>query len=141
MDLKYGRELRRYNSCPPPKAVARAQTAFRFVFDRIDDERNFLPAARRDPQRTFKRDALCISMSLSLFDTRDQAANHYAALKQRHRNVHKTIGTHLAKGNIKATDGVATPSQPSGHFSFFESKGTDLATTFEIAEPLCNDPS
>lgn len=135
MVWKYSKEIDSIRNCPPEKTEAPQTTAYRFVHSDITDERNFLPVAILKPKRRFEIGyQQCISLSLSLFQSAEQAKFKYTNLKKAFRNIHKSIGTHLAKGEITPDDGSITEANNEGHFSLFESTDADFASKFEIIE-------
>ena len=74
MNLKYEEELSRIDNCPPAKITGANKSAFRFVFNTIDNEKNFLPLAIRNPSRTYSNDYYrCYAHALSLFSTKEKA--------------------------------------------------------------------
>lgn len=137
MKLKYGKELARLANCPPDTAEPCERAAFRFVFDTIGDQRNFLPAAKMNPRRQFDDEyACCIAHALSMFASKKRATTRFRELLNAHKRIHLMIGTHLAEGNITADDGKATATDGRGHYSFFEAADCNCAETFKIIEKL-----
>lgn len=134
--MKYGKELRRYENCPPGDAQPGSTQAFRFVHSDIADSRNFTPPAELQPNRTFRGRGLCLSWALSFFVNAEDAKKRFHALGQKHRNIHKAIGSCLAKGQLRDTDGRHTKPTRDGHFSLFESASASLASQFTITEDL-----
>ena len=142
MSLKYESEISKVEWCPPANASPRTFRGFRFVHRAIDDKRNFLPAAILNPRRTFlKLHVRCSSFALSMFDTRDNAKNRYESLRMAFQRINRTIGTHLAEGNLTDADGAATPPDSSGHFDLFEDSASRVSAKFRIIEDLFNADS
>jgi hypothetical protein len=131
--MKYAEELGRMANCPPSMASPCARKAVRFVFDSIEDRRNFMPVATLTPQRTFKEAAgRCDSYALSFFETVTQARKKYMELKRANKNLYRKIGPMIAEGVISETDGVASQPNGQGHFSPWESATAGFVTTFTI---------
>ena len=101
MVLRYAEELEKYSNCPPDPSVTRDNEAFRFVHEEIGNPRNFQCVARLSPRREFDTDAQrCDSWALSFFASHDKAMAFYQKLKRSMKNIERTIGTHLATGQI-----------------------------------------
>lgn len=123
--------------CPPADAAREARTCFRFVFDPLCSD-SFLPVGKITPQRvhTAKGPLACSMLALSMFSTENKARAKYAAVLKTNPNAPKTLGTHLAKGNVSANDGASTPITSSGHFDFHPYVGAHLDSDFVIIGPL-----
>lgn len=74
-----------------------------------------------------------------MFDVKDWAVARFEQLRKRHKQIHKTIGTHLAEGAVTPADGLATPIDQGHHFSFFEAAESDICASFRIVEVLYDD--
>jgi hypothetical protein len=137
MELKYLAELSRYPNCPPRSAKQRSRPAYRFVHEDIKDKRNFLPVIKLNPAREIPENMLCDCLALSMFESVDTAKKRFATLKKKVRNIHKTIGTHLATCNLVEEDGLSTVANDDGHFSLYESKSaTAWETRFSVVGDL-----
>lgn len=113
--------------CPPGDAGApRDGVAYRFVHAEQTDPRNFLPPAKLSPSRWINRAPECSDYALSMFLSVAQATRFYDELAQTYKKIRLTIGTHLAEVTLAATDGLATPADPDGHFDLHEYVGVDL---------------
>jgi len=141
MKFKYGRELSGLEDCPPTYYENRDFIAYRFVFSDLAHINNFLPALKITPQRinapSFVSDtARCLGFALSLFDTVENARHRYHQISLFNRNFSKVVGTHIARGQIAAADGLASPPDGHGHISLHEAENVDLAIKFRIVEEI-----
>ena len=143
MEFKYKAELALINesgcNCPPDDLMAIAEkTAFRFVYDVIDNPNNFIPPSKKSPKRLLKvePDSRCSGMALSLFEVQSQAKDFYYNLKLTFQNIQKGIGTDLAIGTINSEDGLITDKDKDSHFDLHEFVDTALQIKFQIIEKL-----
>lgn len=139
MTLRLLMKIRKIPQCPPEGARPVSRTSFRFVHSPTSDGRNFLCPAELNPARQFKNTAQkCAAHALSMFTTREKAVEFYRGLQVSNKQIHKTLGTHLACGRITEQDGIATRPGFSGHFDLFDFQDASFSTTFEIVEELHN---
>lgn len=111
--------------------------AHRFVFENLIHPNNFLPVLIVNPPRMLtpqfaEEGAKCLGYALSLFDTLAHAHRRYRQISQYNKNFYKTVGTHIASGQIELTDGVASPVDEHGHITLHEFEEADLASKFQI---------
>jgi hypothetical protein len=137
MQFKYGRKIEGFANCPPTHYESRAFAACRFVFAEMSHPNNFLPVLAIKPKRINAPDfvteqAKCLGYALSLFDTLEDAQRRYQQLSRYNKNFYKTVGTHIASGEIERTDGVASPVDDNGHISLHEFAGADLPAKFRV---------
>ncbi|MDB9309075.1 hypothetical protein PN471_10570 [Aphanizomenon sp. CS-733/32] len=143
MDLryKYLDDIKDITDCPPTSCTNKNMTAFRFVFElnTENDWKNFLPSKKISPQRTLRNDKVkCSGYGLSFFDSENNAKMFYETMRERNDNIHKSIGTHLAKVSIDQNDGVVTEINNRGHFDLHEYENTNWSHKFEIIAVLYN---
>ena len=143
MEFKYKDELALINesgcNCPPENLMAIAeQTAFRFVYDIIDNPKNFIPTSKKSPKRLLSEKSAkrCSGMALSLFELQSLAKDFYCYLMSSFPNIEKSIGTDLAIGTIDSGDGLITDKDNYSHFDLHEFADTDLQKKFKIIEKL-----
>ena len=143
MEFKYKAELALINesgcNCPPDDLMAIAEkTAFRFVYDVIDNPNNFIPQSKKNPKRLLsgKSAKRCSGMALSVFEVQSLAKDFYSFLISSFPNIEKSIGTDLAIGTINAYDGLITDKDKDSHFDLHEFVNTDLQIKFQIIEKL-----
>ena len=113
---------------------------FRWTFDTIEDERNFSPVYKMDPQRLgsdIKRNkANCNGWALSFFATQESAKDRIKHITKDKQQLYMKLGTHTAKGNLCLEDGIRDETDGEGHFNHFEYCERDLALKFAIVEVL-----
>ena len=141
MKFKYQEELRQLNvPCPPDDYIATTvDLVYRWVFEEIEDERNFLPQFHRKPQRFLHKEDIdkCKGMGLSLFDNLEGAAQRFAELRDAIGDkVCKTLGTQIAQGSLEVSDGVSGKSERLGHFSHHPSSSAEFQHKFVIIQKL-----
>lgn len=132
--MKYQTEMCKIANCPPSNGIEEQQIAYRFVFDPID-EKSFIPQGVKNPSRvdnTLEK-RKCSTLALSFFISEESAKDKFYALSKNSKNLHKTLGSHIAKGVLNTTDGYRTKiCKKSGHFDFFEKKDANFLPNFEI---------
>lgn len=141
MEFKYEKEHNQLaTQCPPNIYQNKSIEAYRWVFDDIENPINFTPQYFKNPKRflPLSDTKKCESMSLSLWDSKDSAKDIFNFLKQKFagNKAYKVLGTKIAKGSLKETDGVNSPIREDGHFSHHQSKSTNYSTIFSIIESL-----
>ncbi len=121
--------------CPPAHFTERETIAFRWVFDEIEDGRNFLPQYFKKPPR-FERKGVeikCQAIGLSFYDTEKDAKKRFEKLKTTMTTTSiKKVGTNIATGQISRADGKMGDIDKNGHFTFHEYEGIDFRDKFEI---------
>jgi hypothetical protein len=106
--------------CPPSNYRTQNKEAFRWIFDRIDDENNFKPVFFKNPKRFNEKsdEEQCMAMGLSFFDTLETAERRFLQLKKRlGGEVYKVLGSQIVQGQIQEEDGVNSFSDSNGHFT------------------------
>ncbi len=107
-------------SCPPSECEPRETIAFRWVFEHIEDEKNFLPQFFKNPNYANAReDVQCQSLGLSCFVSEQQARQKFEKYLNRiGPTAYKVLGEKVAKGFLNSFDGHCSLSDSSGHFTF-----------------------
>lgn len=84
--------------CPPDDFKRRETIAFRWVFEDMGDEMNFLPQFFKDRGRfILKPDTeKCIAMGLSMFDSKQNAQSQFDLLRRRFKQDIRWMGTHIS---------------------------------------------
>ena len=106
--------------CPPADYEAQNKTAFRWIFDELEGEDNFIPVYFKNPKRFNEKSdkERCRALGLSFFDTLEMAERRFLQLKKRlGQEAYKTLGTHVASGEIAEEDGVNSIADVGGHFT------------------------
>jgi hypothetical protein len=135
---KYQYFIEDFRNCPPNDWGAKNIDAFRFVFENLDDHRNFIPNSARNPTRDnspkYKDDSYgkCCGYALSFYDSLENAKKGYQAYKKSFPKFDRIAGTHIAKGQIRENDGVTSRVNESGHFDLHEFENTDFRLRFNI---------
>lgn len=137
MRFKYYLYINQLPDCPPCRYEPQNRQAFRFVFEDFDHSNNFLPVLLINPKRinspSFRdNNARCSGYALSFFNTLENAVRRYRGLQRSIPNIHKSIGTHIAKGVITKKDGVISEISNNGHFDLHEFEHTNLRMRFSI---------
>ncbi len=144
MRFKYHLYINQLPDCPPSRYEPQNRKAFRFVFADLDHTNNFLPVLLINPKRInssgFKNNrAKCSGYGLSFFDTLENAVRRYRGLQRSSPNIHKSIGTHIAKGVITKQDGTVSEINNDGHFTLHEFEQANLRKSFSIVEKVNRD--
>ncbi|MBD2700773.1 hypothetical protein IC229_09000 [Spirosoma sp. BT702] len=119
------------NECSPVNMVA-----YRFVKSENITLDDFLPTEIEDKQkpgynRKIKNQAaLCHNCAISLYDNAEKAIYKLNYLSDRF--AHAFAGRLIAIGMIDETDGLASKSDESGHFSFYEYINSEIYTNFAV---------
>jgi hypothetical protein len=127
--FKYGNFLTTFSDCPPADYQELDITAYRWIFEDVNDERNFQPVLTQNPQRaTGMTDTQkCMGHGLSLFDKLEGALTRYRKLFRKNAEVAKTLGTKVAFLQLEKSDGCGGDMEKGyGHFTFHEYANTDL---------------
>lgn len=137
MQLKYGQYINELGNCPPAYYEGRTFVAYRFVFENLQHRNNFLPVLAVNPKRISSPEfaanqAKCLGYALSLFDSVANAERRYQQISRYNKNFYKTVGTHIAGGQIVKADGLASPVDDNGHISLHESEQAALSAKFRV---------
>lgn len=135
--MKYSSELCAIPDCPPTQ-ITKDITAYRFVYD-VVDENSFIPPGIKSPNRVTNEEddkTKCEMLALSFFDTEANAKARYQYLRKRMKNIRHTLGGNLAEGQIHASQGFHGKIGVNGHFDFFERDGVTLSPQFQIIASL-----
>ncbi len=129
--FKYQKQIENIPNCPPPACRPVNTQAFRFVFEDTNHRNNFLPVLLISPKRQLSKNTeKCSGYALSFFNSLEKARSRYLKLKRVNRNIGKLLGTHIAKGFINETDGLASEADKCGHFDLYEVENADLKKKF-----------
>ena len=124
--------------CPPDEFLARKTLAFRWVFETMEDARNFEPQFFKNPRRFIqKSDAeKCVAIGLSVFDSERNARLHFVALKKRIKGEALKMGTNVAFAQLHLDFGKTDLPNRTGHFTFHPFENVDLSQHFSIVSAL-----
>lgn len=119
-----------------PKEISKA---YRWVFENINDDRNFISQFEKSPKRFLnKEDAIkCNALALSMFNNMQGAKLRYEELKDDIcERVHYTLGNHIAEGKLLECDGVVGNIERFGHFNFHPSIKINFEEVFKIIDNI-----
>lgn len=122
-------------SCPPVGASIPNGEAWRWVFAPMS-ERCFSPVAVRNPPRLSRaKDALeqCSCWGLSMHTSANASIAAFKAVEAIFPRARKTLGTHVAVGQLDGTIGIATLPDHHGHFDLHPYKSAPFLATFQTA--------
>lgn len=135
--------------CPPKSYKPKNLKAFRWVFEDIEDERNFQSQYQKHtkspkPPKRYNdmSDAdKCDAMALSMFISLEFARKRFLFLKNEqplpmNDNAFRLLGTHIATAEINVQDGVNEEPDRKGHFNHHPVEGFSYKIRFKIIESL-----
>ena len=135
-ELKYKNEIENYSNCPPSNCIEENKQAYRFIKE-IISEKSFLPEIIQTPKRKFKSPiSYCQAHGLSMFKDEVSAKNTHMQMCKDRPFLIKSLGNKLAKGLLTHEDGLCSPSNTTGHFTFHEYQNKDIKTVFSIIGDL-----
>jgi hypothetical protein len=113
-------------NCPPETYKALNIAAYRYVFDDLEDDRNFKPVYLLDenyPKRLNATNDLtlrCKGFGLSLYQDKNGAiANYRRWMAKTNGKFAKIVGSYVATIQILETDGVCSDAEnDDSHFTF-----------------------
>jgi hypothetical protein len=135
MNLKYKSQVSEFENCDLDKCSEQDRQSFRWVFENINDARNFKPRFLLD--ETIPKTS-CIGWALSFFETQEMAKKRLLGLTKNKELIFKKLGTHIAVGQLTKTDGISDNSNDLGHFSHFEYEDINLESKFKIIEQVAS---
>lgn len=113
--------------------------ACRFSFSG-EEHKNHIPQYMSNPKRMLqdmgRGKADTSLLSLSCFETAEQAKLFYTNLRKAFKNVATSVGDSLSEGCLSNEDGRKTSTADNGHFDFYEYEACDLNKTFHITMHL-----
>ncbi|MBL0912359.1 MAG: hypothetical protein IBJ09_08295 [Bacteroidia bacterium] len=126
--------------CPPADYKAtRIDFAFRWVFDRMSNRDNFRSQYHKKPGRFLIREdrEKCEALALSFFTSMQAAEKQFRILKTHlGANVYRTLGTRLAAGYLRESDGLNSRPDQRGHFNHHPFETARHAERFKIIDIL-----
>ncbi|MFM9838524.1 MAG: hypothetical protein ACKVOQ_09695 [Cyclobacteriaceae bacterium] len=137
MTFKYQKEYDKLTqTCPPADHIAQdIVPVYRWVFDSIDDERNFKSQFHKKPKRFLNKDDLskCSALGLSMFNNLVGSVQRFNELKDATGDaIYQTLGTKIAEGKISLADGVNSKIERLGHFNHHPSSAVNFNNIFTI---------
>ncbi|MEI6143658.1 MAG: hypothetical protein WCP85_30550 [Mariniphaga sp.] len=139
MEFKYQQDYEKLSqTCPPADHTAQdIDPVYRWVFDTINDDRNFTSQFHKNPKRFLNNDDLtkCKALGLSMFNSLSGSLTRFNEIKEDlGENIYQTLGTKIAIGKISLTDGVNGKIERLGHFNHHPSTKTNFNNIFEIID-------
>lgn len=124
--------------CPPNHYQEKDKICYRWVFESIKDEKNFKAQADKNPSIINSKDdrLKCDYYALSFHNSLENSRRAFEFLENNVKNARKRLGSHIAKGKIEQTDGVAEEPNDIGHFNFHPSQKCNFGEKFVILEEL-----
>ena len=127
-------------NCPPSTySPQNLEQVFRWVFDDIEDTRNFQPQYHKNPKRFWGKspETVCSSLALSLFDTAENAEIRFYVLKElMQQKVYTILGTKIAVGYLTEQDGMNSAFDEKGHFNHHPVAENSYSQRFKIIQNL-----
>jgi len=123
LQIRYAEQIKSIAGCPPPDVQALDTVGYRFAFDDVANEHNFLPVAVIQPERSHAGQSIsqcCTGYSLSIFDSVENLAKRARKVLKTSPKFLERVGDHFIAMKIAAGDGFCTAPNGSGHFDFFE---------------------
>lgn len=134
MQLKYNEEIINCIDYNLSEFKEASRIAYRWVCEDISNEANFLPYNILCPKpEYFKKQAF---WALSFFSNVSSSIARHKKLSLNKKNIDKKLGTHIAKGILKVSDGISNNHAKEGHFDFFEYEDVHLNNNFEIERKI-----
>jgi len=121
--------------CPGEDFMERETIAYRWVFDDLEDEKNFMPQFLKQPKRFNNKPPkmICQSLGLSLYKKEKQARKKFLFLqKQLTDKAYKKLGTKLAVGKLELPLGLMNNASKDGHFTHYPYENVDLKIYFQM---------
>lgn len=134
--LKYALEIKEIAKCPSQPHFSSIGMAYRFAHSDVENEKNFLPIARVQPDRSLPGGKpvgeCCEGWSLSMFTTLDALQDKAKKAIKSSPQFLKRVGECYTQLKITSSCGVHTDPSSSGHFEFFE------RATFDCRKAVIN---
>ncbi|MCO7183894.1 hypothetical protein HER15_08105 [Tenacibaculum mesophilum] len=138
MDYYYQKQINELERCPPDDYKNIKCVSYRWVFKDINDRRNFIAQAEKNPKSLNDKTDLekCAIYALSFHNSIENSQRHFSILNKKFKNIKKRLGTHIAKGSLVHNDGVGSNIDKNGHFNFHHLENCNLNERFEIIRIL-----
>lgn len=134
-DFKYS--LSSIPDCPAEGCQPVDRVAYRVVFSDIHHANNFIPPLKITPTRKWTTDKVhCELLAISLFTSSESLSAFMHAAEKSVPTLREKLGTHIARGNIAHSDGIADKPNGRGHFNLFEYSTCSLVAKFNIVSAL-----
>jgi hypothetical protein len=132
-------QLHQMANCPPITYEEQIITAYRYIFDNLNDDRNFKPVYILDKDYPKRLNAAkdmemkCKGFGLSLYQNKNGAiANYKRWMAKTNGKFAKIVGSYVATVQIMELDGVCSEIENEDtHFTFFEYETANLIERIE----------
>lgn len=142
ISLKYAADLHVITatgeSCPPQDAVECTRTGFHWCMEPMTAN-CFAPSAAKNPRRLHKEhDAKekCSLWAISMHVSLEASLAAFQDLEKSVPRLRKSVGDHVASGELQPAHGRQTSLDGNGHFDLHEYAAVDLLTAFAIAQKI-----
>jgi hypothetical protein len=144
MQFYYSSEMATLNvACPPTHYATTKLICYRWVFNEIEDERNFKARAILHPPILNNKSDVekCACYALSFHDKAKNSQDHFDFLVRRYCSNDPSLGklrfgSHIAEGVLHPEDGLSSEIEPNGHFNFHPILDHQFISNFIILRPL-----
>lgn len=124
--------------CPPAEYLrSRIAVAYRWVFDDIQDSRNFVAPYYKNPPRFLHKShqERCEAKAISMFDNLAGAKARFGELRSMMGDkVYNLLGCKIASGSLDVDDGVVGGFGRYGHFNLHPAPDANFVAKFEIIQ-------
>jgi hypothetical protein len=141
-DLKYSTDVQAITtsgeSCPPQNAVETTRNAYHWCANPMTIN-CFSPVAVKNPKRVHKESDLnekCSYWGVSMYMSLEASIRAFQSLEKSMRNARKTLGSHVATGELTPSHGRQTSPDEFGHFDLHEYASVDLLPDFQIVQQI-----
>ena len=122
--------------CPPVSYKSKfINPVYRWIFDVVANEVNFMPLYFKDPIRLLNKNDVekCQSLGLSFFEDLELSKKRFEELKKIiGYKVYKTLGNKIAQGTIFEKDGVNSDKGYLSHFTHHSAQNANYVTNFKL---------
>ena len=127
-------QLHEITNCPPTTYEEQTLVAYRYIFDNLEDDRNFKPVYVLDKDYPKRLNAAkdmemkCKGFGLSLYQNKNGAiANYKRWMNKTNDKFAKIVGSFIATIQLMEIDGVCSAIEnEDAHFTFFECETANL---------------
>ncbi len=137
--MKYAAEIINLADCPPPPYTPITDVGYRLCKSEIDDERNFLPNAKRVIGFDVKENSekCCSRYALSFYTSLEKLKKAIGYGTKNAANLLKGLGDHYVVVELNDSSGHQTkPSAKNGHFDLHESSSFNCKSSVTIHRKL-----
>jgi len=135
-EFKYKNEVLELQcSCPPSELFADDKIVYRFVFENIEDSRNYLPPYLISPNRrntdNYEAQRICNYYALSFYEDNQKMKKYYERTKKLKPLFFDRIGNCIGTFKLEIEYGLRDVAKSDSHFNFYENNGIDFSNKLE----------